>query len=87
MEKQCNCEISHATIIGQQNVGWEGSAILQNGSCIRFGCLKFIFCIPDNSNQHKNEEIVCSESSVQALKEQFSGEVWKSSQVLSLERT
>lgn len=36
----CQCKSRHTL-----NVGWEGSALLQHGYLIKFGCLKFVFSI------------------------------------------
>lgn len=34
-------------MIGGSGAGWEGTALLNHGSYIKFGCLQFVFSITD----------------------------------------
>jgi hypothetical protein len=34
-------------LIGGSGAGWEGTALLNHGSYIKFGCLQFVFSITD----------------------------------------
>ena len=39
----CNCKGRHPMI-----AAWEGTALLQHGFLLKFGCLSFVFSIVDN---------------------------------------
>jgi hypothetical protein len=39
----CNCKTRNPMVKG----GWEGSAILQHGSLLKFGCIAFVFSVAD----------------------------------------
>ena len=74
-EKACNCRGSPAAFIGSNGAGWEGTAILQHGSVVTFGCLQFVFSIVDHvSSITKDSTIeanIKSESISTILKENF----------------
>lgn len=40
------CRCSPHDDMPMVNGAWEGTAILQHGSLLRFGCLAFVFSIP-----------------------------------------
>lgn len=40
---QCECNAKIPLL-----KGWEGSALLHNGSLLRFGCIPFVFSIVDD---------------------------------------
>ncbi|CAG9759595.1 unnamed protein product [Ceutorhynchus assimilis] len=44
---ECACESEHGQDLEK---GWEGSAILQHGSLVKFGCISFVFSIVENSS-------------------------------------
>ena len=41
-EEICNCKVGR-----QFSNGWEGTALLQHGVLMRFGCLSFVFAITE----------------------------------------
>jgi len=45
--RKCSCRTSSSTLIGGSGAGWEGTALLNHGSYIKFGCLQFVFSITD----------------------------------------
>ena len=47
----CSCKHSPSAIIGSTGCGWEGSATINHGSHIKFGCLQFLFSITDNGKK------------------------------------
>ena len=49
----CKCKSSSTDLF--HGKCWEGSAILNHGSHIKFGCLEFIFCVVEYD--HVNEDI------------------------------
>lgn len=56
---QCNCKASSSSLIGGSGAGWEGTALLHHGSCVKLGCLQFIFSIAEFvAKQPKEEEEV-----------------------------
>lgn len=53
----CNCKASSSSLIGGSGAGWEGTALLHHSSCIKVGCMQFLFSITEfTSNQPKKEE-------------------------------
>ncbi|XP_022248416.1 PHD finger protein 12-like [Limulus polyphemus] len=54
--KPCNCKASSSSLIGRSGAGWEGTALLQHGSCIRCGCLQFVFSITDYRIKGETED-------------------------------
>jgi hypothetical protein len=44
---KCSCRTSSSSLIGGSGAGWEGTALLNHGSYIKFGCLQFVFSITD----------------------------------------
>uniref|UniRef100_A0A671KZU1 PHD finger protein 12 n=1 Tax=Sinocyclocheilus anshuiensis TaxID=1608454 RepID=A0A671KZU1_9TELE len=52
----CNCKASSSSLIGGSGAGWEGTALLHHSSCIKVGCMQFLFSITEfASNQPKKE--------------------------------
>lgn len=47
----CSCKYSPSAIIGSTGCGWEGSATINHGSHIKFGCLQFLFSITDHGKK------------------------------------
>ncbi|PSN43758.1 hypothetical protein C0J52_06410 [Blattella germanica] len=45
--RKCSCRTSSSSLIGGSGAGWEGTALLNHGSYIKFGCLQFVFSITD----------------------------------------
>ncbi|XP_071448846.1 PHD finger protein 12 [Hetaerina americana] len=45
--QKCGCRTSSSLLIGGNGAGWEGTALLNHGSYIKFGCLQFVFSITD----------------------------------------
>ncbi|XP_049793939.1 PHD finger protein 12 [Schistocerca nitens] len=45
VEIQCSCRGSSSDVIGDAGAGWEGTALINHGSFIKFGCLNFVFSI------------------------------------------
>uniref|UniRef100_A0A8C1N8R9 PHD finger protein 12 n=1 Tax=Cyprinus carpio TaxID=7962 RepID=A0A8C1N8R9_CYPCA len=59
----CNCKASSSSLIGGSGAGWEGTALLHHSSCIKVGCMQFLFSITEfASNQPKKEETSTSVS-------------------------
>lgn len=55
----CNCKASSSSLIGGSGAGWEGTALLHHSSCIKVGCMQFLFTITEfASNPPKKEETV-----------------------------
>lgn len=53
----CNCKASSSSLIGGSGAGWEGTALLHHSSCIKVGCLQFLFSIAEfASSQPKKED-------------------------------
>ncbi|TRY64718.1 hypothetical protein DNTS_017751 [Danionella cerebrum] len=53
----CNCKASSSSLIGGSGAGWEGTALLHHSSCIKVGCMQFLFSITEmTNNQPKKEE-------------------------------
>lgn len=46
LDKSCSCDESRLPARSMSS-GWEGSAVLHNGSIIQIGCLQFAFHIGD----------------------------------------
>lgn len=60
---QCNCKASSSSLIGGSGAGWEGTALLHHGSCVKLGCLQFVFSIAEfTAKQPKEEEVVVVEA-------------------------
>ncbi|KAI7800577.1 PHD finger protein 12 [Triplophysa rosa] len=53
----CNCKASSSSLIGGSGAGWEGTALLHHSSCIKVGCMQFLFTITEfvASNPPKKE--------------------------------
>lgn len=50
----CNCKASSSSLIGGSGAGWEGTALLHHSSCIKVGCMQFLFSVTEfSSNQPK----------------------------------
>ena len=45
--RKCSCRTSSSSLIGGSGAGWEGTALLNHGSYIKFGCLQFVFSVTD----------------------------------------
>uniref|UniRef100_A0A673KM92 PHD finger protein 12 n=1 Tax=Sinocyclocheilus rhinocerous TaxID=307959 RepID=A0A673KM92_9TELE len=59
----CNCKASSSSLIGGSGAGWEGTALLHHSSCIKVGCMQFLFSITEfASNQPKKEQTSTSVS-------------------------
>uniref|UniRef100_A0A8C1SQA8 PHD finger protein 12 n=1 Tax=Cyprinus carpio TaxID=7962 RepID=A0A8C1SQA8_CYPCA len=59
----CNCKASSSSLIGGSGAGWEGTALLHHSSCIKVGCMQFLFSITEfASNQPKKEQMSTSVS-------------------------
>lgn len=53
----CSCKASSSSLIGGSGAGWEGTALLHHSSCIKVGCMQFLFSITEfSNNQPKKEE-------------------------------
>ncbi|XP_051521883.1 PHD finger protein 12-like isoform X2 [Myxocyprinus asiaticus] len=53
----CNCKASSSSLIGGSGAGWEGTALLHHSSCIKVGCMQFLFSVTEfANNQPKKEE-------------------------------
>ncbi|XP_069683986.1 PHD finger protein 12 [Periplaneta americana] len=48
--RKCSCRTSSSSLIGGSGAGWEGTALLNHGSYIKFGCLQFVFSIAEFAN-------------------------------------
>jgi hypothetical protein len=46
-EQSCGCDPNgtFASLQVSHNAGWEGTALLNHGSYLRFGCMQFVFSI------------------------------------------
>ncbi|KAL2096171.1 hypothetical protein ACEWY4_008319 [Coilia grayii] len=53
---QCNCKASSSSLIGGSGAGWEGTALLHHGSCVKLGCLQFVFSIAEFAAKQPKEE-------------------------------
>lgn len=42
---KCSCRSSSSSLIGGSGAGWEGTALLNHGSFIKFGCIQFTFSV------------------------------------------
>ncbi|KAK3913509.1 PHD finger protein 12 [Frankliniella fusca] len=42
---KCICRSSSSSMIGGSGAGWEGTALLNHGSFIKFGCIQFTFSV------------------------------------------
>ena len=72
---QCNCKASSSSLIGGSGAGWEGTALLHHGSCVKLGCLQFIFSIAEFAAKQPKEEKVVEEEEAKARPVQESGEL------------
>eukprot|EP00914_Ancora_sagittata_P001310 GHVO01003462.1.p1 GENE.GHVO01003462.1~~GHVO01003462.1.p1 ORF type:complete len:314 (-),score=31.47 GHVO01003462.1:5-832(-) len=45
--RHCNCKTSSSSLIGGSGAGWEGTAVLHHSSCLKLGCIQFVFSIVD----------------------------------------
>ncbi|XP_030648430.1 PHD finger protein 12 [Chanos chanos] len=64
----CNCKASGSSLIGGSGAGWEGTALLHHGSCVKLGCLQFVFSVTEFASKQPKEEtcaISCSPDSGQ----------------------
>uniref|UniRef100_A0A8C9V999 PHD finger protein 12 n=1 Tax=Scleropages formosus TaxID=113540 RepID=A0A8C9V999_SCLFO len=41
----CNCKASGSSRLFDGGAGWEGTALLHHGSCVKVGCLQFVFSV------------------------------------------
>ena len=83
MEKACNCRGSPAAFIGPDGVGWEGTAIIQHGTHLMFGCLQFVFSVVESnanvSKEGKTESNIKPEVAITTiLKESFNTSILRS---------
>lgn len=44
---ECQCGAAPSWLGGDLQAGWEGTAVLNHGSLLRFGCITFVFSIVD----------------------------------------
>ncbi|XP_076842597.1 PHD finger protein 12 [Brachyhypopomus gauderio] len=56
----CACKASGSSLIGGSGAGWEGTALLHHGSCIKLGCLQFVFSITEFASRQPKEEEAAS---------------------------
>uniref|UniRef100_A0AAY4BUD2 PHD finger protein 12 n=1 Tax=Denticeps clupeoides TaxID=299321 RepID=A0AAY4BUD2_9TELE len=61
--RPCSCKASGSSLIGGSGAGWEGTALLHHGSCIKVGCLQFIFSITEFASKFLKEEELLTLSS------------------------
>uniref|UniRef100_A0AAV2J6M2 PHD finger protein 12 n=1 Tax=Knipowitschia caucasica TaxID=637954 RepID=A0AAV2J6M2_KNICA len=52
----CGCKSSSSSLIGGGGAGWEGTALLHHGSCVKLGCLQFVFSVTEFAKSPKEEE-------------------------------
>lgn len=45
VDRRCSCRASSSSLIGGSGAGWEGTALLNHGSFIKFGCIQFTFSV------------------------------------------
>ncbi|XP_013878339.1 PHD finger protein 12 [Austrofundulus limnaeus] len=57
-QRSCSCKASGSRLIGGSGAGWEGTALLHHGSCIKLGCLQFVFSITEFASERPKEEHV-----------------------------
>ncbi|XP_051966783.1 PHD finger protein 12-like [Xyrauchen texanus] len=53
----CNCKASSSSLIGGSGAGWEGTALLHHSSCIKVGCMQFLFSITEFANNQPKKEM------------------------------
>ncbi|XP_034024925.1 PHD finger protein 12 isoform X2 [Thalassophryne amazonica] len=53
----CTCKASSSSLIGGSGAGWEGTALLHHGSCIKLGCLQFVFSITEFASKQPKQEL------------------------------
>ncbi|XP_066507491.1 PHD finger protein 12 [Hoplias malabaricus] len=56
LSSSCGCKASGSSLIGGSGAGWEGTALLHHGSCIKLGCLQFVFSITEFASKQPKEE-------------------------------
>ncbi|KAG8227866.1 hypothetical protein J437_LFUL008659, partial [Ladona fulva] len=61
--QRCGCRTSSSLLISGNGAGWEGTALLNHGSCIKFGCLQFVFSITDFATVPPNDNVADQNSS------------------------
>jgi len=61
--RKCSCRTSSSSLIGGSGAGWEGTALLNHGSYIKFGCLQFVFSITDFASVAATEATALGPSS------------------------
>lgn len=66
-ERLCNCRGSPSAFIGSNGAGWEGSAGVNHGTYIKFGCLQFVFSVVEQSHEGKSSESIRPEVGISAL--------------------
>lgn len=52
----CSCRASGSSLIGGSGAGWEGTALLHHGSCIKLGCQQFLFSITEFAARTPGQE-------------------------------
>ncbi|XP_064158082.1 PHD finger protein 12-like [Anguilla rostrata] len=52
----CGCKASSSSLIGGSGAGWEGTALLHHGSCVKLGCLQFVFSVAEFARKQPKEE-------------------------------
>ncbi|XP_041918793.1 PHD finger protein 12 [Alosa sapidissima] len=78
---QCNCKASSSSLIGGSGAGWEGTALLHHGSCVKLGCLQFIFSIAEFAAKQPKEEVVVVEEVVMEVQEDMACPVQESQEL------
>ncbi|XP_012671993.2 PHD finger protein 12 [Clupea harengus] len=52
----CSCRASGSSLIGGSGAGWEGTALLHHGSCIKLGCQQFLFSIAEFASKTPGQD-------------------------------
>lgn len=61
---KCSCRASSSSLIGGSGAGWEGTALLNHGSVIKFGCIQFTFSVLNFVTPPQKETSLQESSSV-----------------------
>ncbi|XP_034235871.1 PHD finger protein 12 [Thrips palmi] len=64
VDMKCSCRSSSSSLIGGSGAGWEGTALLNHGSFIKFGCIQFTFSVLNFVSPPQREQSAQESSSV-----------------------
>lgn len=64
VDMKCSCRSSSSSLIGGSGAGWEGTALLNHGSFIKFGCIQFTFSVLNFVSPPRREQSSQESSSV-----------------------